>query len=137
MVTGTSVENGHGILSGATAFIQNLGLWYISHDLVDLAILPTVEAEDEVATFHGQNAFLTRSSRSGRYVLSGEDSHFFTLTQPTIIQGALADTAVLTINEDPGVVGTEYRITISAVKHPATSRITLWNKQSPRVHLCR
>ena len=117
----TSVEM-IGILGGATAFIQNLGLWYISHDLVDLAILPTVEAEDEVATFHGQNAFLARSSRSGRYVLSGEDSHFFTLTQPTI-QGALANAAVLTINEDPGVVGTEYRITISAVKHPATSRV--------------
>ena len=111
------------ILSGATAFTQNLGLWYISHDLVDLAILPTVEARDEVATFHGQNAFLARG-RSGRYVLSGEDSHFFTLTQPTIsAQGALADAAVLTINEDPGVVGTEYRITISAVKHPATSRV--------------
>ncbi len=111
------------ILSGATAFTQNLGLWYISHDLVDLAILPTVKAEDEVATFHGQNAFLTRG-RSGRYVLSGADSRSFTLTQPTIsAQGALADTAVLTINEDPGVVGTEYRITISAVKHPATSRL--------------
>ena len=117
----TSVEM-IGILGGATAFIQNLGLWYISHDLVDLAILPTVEAGDEVATFHGQNAFLTRG-RSGRYVLSGEDSRSFTLTQPTIsAQGALANAAVLTINEDPGVVGTEYRITISAVKHPATSR---------------
>ncbi len=117
----TSVEM-IGILGGATAFTQNLGLWYISHDLVDLAILPTVEARDEVATFHGQNAFLARG-RSGRYVLSGEDSHFFTLTQPTSAQGALADAAVLTINEDPGVVGTEYRIIISAVKHPATFRL--------------
>ena len=94
----SSVTNMGGVFSGADAFSQNLGLWYIAGDL---SVSPTLSAGDEVTTFVAQNNVL--SGQSPTYTLGGADAGSFTLTG-----------GVLTINAAPTAIGTSYNIRISS-----------------------
>ena len=90
------------MFGGATAFNQNLGRWYIvAPDAPDLAILPTLGAGGEVATFTAQNVALIRQNPV--YTLSGADAGSFTLTG-----------GVLSINATPTATVSSYNIRISA-----------------------